>query len=356
MASFWDVVKGIVNPVGTIVSAGIGAITGSNNVKNTNNANKQLQIQQQNFQKQWYNENNEYNSPLQQRLRQEAAGLNPNFTDGIQTFQSNTPNLSSPPQMQAYDPANSFNTMAQGLMQLGLQKAQIRNLNADADKKDAEAKNTLTLGKYLSQREQGVIDLQNSQIACNLASAEESKTRAEYNVRSLNVLDGQCKEISERIDLIRAQVLNFNEQTKQKQIENAFAPLFNKSNLQKLSSEIGLNFETTKNIAAQTVKSIVEGKLLNLQYFIEDAVMPYTIDIKQNEDAKIRATIHNINAQSRSEEERNKEIRQHRKLLEKQRVQVQTNTWVDSISKGIQCVNTIVGWFKPAPTPTYNFY
>lgn len=87
-----------------------------------------------------------YNDPKRQMERLKAAGINPHmaYANGApMNVQQQTPTASTSSTAPNYKMAD-MSSATQGLMNVAMMKSQIDNLNADTEKKRAEARNTTT--------------------------------------------------------------------------------------------------------------------------------------------------------------------------------------------------------------------
>lgn len=154
MGFFDGMGSGLLSGLGSIFAGGIAAKaqekTNQMNLqiaRETNEANRKNQEYQNNWNLNMWNAQNEYNDPSAQRERLEKAGLNPMFfgLDGT----GNAASLQSAPftATTGAPMENSGQFMAQGIMNamntladIGLKKAQIRNIDEDTNNKIEDTK------------------------------------------------------------------------------------------------------------------------------------------------------------------------------------------------------------------------
>lgn len=196
-------------------SALAGAVSSIFNTNSTNKQNLRIMREQNDWNERMWHMNNEYNSPLSQRQRMEAAGLNPNLFDMDS-------GVSASPAEAASSPTMLPNNMpAEILANLALQSSQVKLNEAAAEKDVSETDNNRVLNKYLDQIYQNQLDLGNVQI--ELGKAQKKLTRR------------QAKQIYYAGQLLSKQVDRFDE---------TLAKLFSVQD-----SEVAKNnSETAKNI------------------------------------------------------------------------------------------------------------
>lgn len=165
-------------------------------VNNTNKANIELAKYNWQQQKQMWNENNDYNTPVNQMKRLEAAGLNPNLVYGHGTVANTSSGTPTPqtPTLQSYtgnEISGTFNSLGSILGEyLNFQQSQ-----ANIDKTKQETMN-LAENNALLQKEALHKDIQIAISGLNFAKTKEEakiwaeKLRADIDkVTSSTVLD-----------------------------------------------------------------------------------------------------------------------------------------------------------------------
>lgn len=120
-------------------------------------ANMQLAEHGMGLQKQLFDYTAAYNSPEQQRKRIEEAGMNPALMYGMQGIGGGTTGsqtTSGVSGSQAANEAELANAATQRIgmgLQMAMQKAQIKNIEADTKQKEAEAEKTATVDTELTK-------------------------------------------------------------------------------------------------------------------------------------------------------------------------------------------------------------
>lgn len=222
----------------TLLSAGAGLVGNlisgnmqSHAQRDANRINLELAERQNEFNKQWWHEANEYNSPENQMLRYQAAGLNPNLIYGSAV---NSPVSSgrsadmsvSPETGLAIGISRGFGSLASGIIQAQQIELQRKSTEADIKLKDsAAAKNYADAGITNAN-----LDILN-------------QTRDE-RIRRLGL---ENDEISSRIDLNKS-VIDLNG-AKYVMTNQQIANL--KVNEQLLIQQTGINDWKAKHLALQ---------------------------------------------------------------------------------------------------------
>ena len=217
MGFFSDIVKGFVNsnPIGQFANLGVSAINSyfdrqaqreSNKLNaeqnelnrefNAQEAEKNRQFQsaeteKQNafnaaqsqlafdrsakFQQEMWNKENEYNTPLAQIKRLEAAGINPNMFGGDNTAGSAGSAVSpaasgSAPSGSAASVGSSIPNQPVSYVNPLLEASQIRLAESQAKLNEANTDESKERAEDIRQLRQGKLDLQNVEIHCGLAT------------------------------------------------------------------------------------------------------------------------------------------------------------------------------------------
>lgn len=149
---FYSFIPAIIGGAAALAGGIAGGLFNRNSQKAANKTNIQLAREQQQFEERMVQQQNEYNSPVNQMKRFAEAGLNPNLV----YTQGNPGNQTSIPSYQRADvKPEQFNfqsDMANAVSQIynNLQAvAQIRKANADA--KSTEIDNQIKLGSWENQ-------------------------------------------------------------------------------------------------------------------------------------------------------------------------------------------------------------
>lgn len=205
---------GLIGPAligaGSSIVNGIGNLFGtiSANKKNlqiareTNQANKDINQSQLDYNWQMWHAQNEYNNPAAQRQRLVDAGLNPIYY-GLDGNSAGAGNAFSPVAAQQASPMipNNFDAFGQAGQSL-LQAAQIRNLEADTDKKGGES--VLAKEKAETERElrSGLVTIQGLEIKLKEGTLPHDISKAAEDV---NLIKQNVRESENRVMLLRSQ-------------------------------------------------------------------------------------------------------------------------------------------------------
>lgn len=270
----------VIGALGSLVGAGVSAaFSGRTSKKNLeysvytqqqeNEKNRRHNLQLAMLQNRWnedmYNKNNVYNSPIEQRRRLEAAGLNPDLMYGgngqlaiaqppAMTAGEGSHGSVNPP-VAAYDPAGNISSMfdnAVKMAQVGLIKAQTKKANAEGDIAVSDASIRDSLNK-------GILDLQHLQL--NLGGKDLQLKDGEIRKIQpiIDNLNASTESIYENINLAQANISSLKEDVVYKKIQNAFAAPQMKAALENMSSQTGLNYARCREIV-----TLLGARLLNL--------------------------------------------------------------------------------------------
>ncbi len=233
---FPDLASGI-GGIGS-AGAGIGGAIGSaiasrrylKGVRETNATNKQLAEKQNQWNlEQWnrqnaYNEKrwdieNEYNSPAAQVARLKAAGLNPNMMTGNPAasgeVRADTLQSADLANQQAAAMSNPLSEQAVANLSSGLlAMAQVRNLNADTEAKEARAglDKTKTVTemsnqKWIDKLAQSQIDYNNAEIAFKIKKGNEVDQNVINLRKSCDLMDKQIADFNKKWEEIDTNIL-----------------------------------------------------------------------------------------------------------------------------------------------------
>lgn len=194
------------------------------NKQNVDLAKQQMQWNEQMMDKQnqqeldFWNKQNEYNSPAEQVKRMQEAGLYPGDT-------TNTPaqalNAASPLGYQNPNVQNPYAGLGLGVQQAAMAAAQIENIKADTASKNAA---TMTEDELRDARKESIIAEtdKNRQQLKNLGLEEEQMTimnryldeKQQLEIatmqKSIDLTDAQINEINKRIDKYDKEIEEMN--------------------------------------------------------------------------------------------------------------------------------------------------
>lgn len=183
-----------------------------------------------------------------------SAGLNPAFLNGSVLGATTTPS-SSPTSPSSTIPFDS-SALLQGMKQ----ESEIKNIDADTKKKEAENERQLIENTYLPQ-------LLQSEIDCNFGDVRLKGTQMNLNNETARMTAQKClnlqKEVetmNKKIELDTATINNLNQDTKIKEIEAFWKSKEYQAIINKMVSETHLNYEQANDLV-QTRAS----RILNLE-------------------------------------------------------------------------------------------
>lgn len=232
------------------IGAGISALGGLLSSSLSNSANASMDRETRDWQEYMYNKNNAYNTPVNQRARLEAAGINPALA-----FQNgNTGVASSAPSAVQHTPAD-FSALGSGLAQAGQMALQAQNIDAQND-------------LIRSQAEAQKIDNINLQ-ARKIAEWENLKADLKKKNADTSWLDWQEKRDMALFDAYQkkayAEINQINQQSALAEAETALSVGRNQREQQQLSSVIAqLQAAANSSNAAAALAHAQRGIIPNL--------------------------------------------------------------------------------------------
>lgn len=217
----------------------------------------------------FWNMENEYNTPVNQMARYQEASINPNSVFG--QVSANAASGSSAPQAAPADVSSAMSAQyqkqammlhaARQVAETKLIDAQAKNINADTSNKEADTD--------LKEQELPWIDRLHS-VEWNATDAQAFKTDAETNYlrRQLTMCDDLVTQIRTNIELMRTQISNITQDTLNKfqqylQNDKSFEKL-----LKNMDMDINLKGAQIAHLRAQCalVYSQVTGQDLSNSY------------------------------------------------------------------------------------------
>lgn len=200
-----------------------------------------------------WEKNNQYNDPSQQMERLKNAGINPHlaYSNGAVTNTASSPASSN---ASSTVPGQAPQLDVNALMQARLMKAQERNLNAEADKKEAEAQNTRETTKgvtlqngILSNDLQTYFDRYDADILFKKSATSVNYSNIQVNDKKIEVSDVDIKKSTQEI---------VNLMTTNRKLEAEINSIIAKTNLDEQSTKnliasLGLIYAQVKNYESQ---------------------------------------------------------------------------------------------------------
>lgn len=275
MAISETLLAGILAGSGSVVGAGIQAGAAAVTNKKSYKYTKMLQDDQFKKQKELRDYANWYNSPVEQRARYEAAGLNPDLMYGggsTSAGMSETPSVSNN-QFHAESPGNIGGLVQQGINQFWsgiyqqniVDKIQMENkLLAQRAINEAEtsrliraqADAQLTTNSFLGQKLQLGNELLSGQVLNTGLNSQVINSQADLNRMSIRQQE-QNMQIQQQDLLLRIRQMNINE----KKLE---------ADLRHIDQMVNESMSRVKNVDEQTRRTIeetVKARALNYYYY-----------------------------------------------------------------------------------------
>lgn len=224
-AAAGSVVPGIGTAIGAIGGAAISAIGNWFGNRSNRKASaeafereskfaREERLAQQQWIEQMYEKNNSYNSPAAQMQRLKEAGLNPDLMysrgDVGNATAPEAPQQAMTPRFNVI-PTNTYGQTAQIAADAGLKAAQARL--ADSQSKKTDTEESLLTADYLLRkaRTENDIELNNSTIYVNHELGQLNHAEAEVAAKKLQEIDVAMSEARERINTMKAQQSEINE-------------------------------------------------------------------------------------------------------------------------------------------------
>lgn len=163
----WQLGSGALGAIGSLVGGAVGSRAQLKAVRETNETNKQIADSNNQWNYRMFNEQNEYNSAIQQRSRLEQAGMNPYLmmNGGSAGVAQNAPTADESGKAVAPDIGNTISSSIQNASNIVadsvLKSAQSDQIQADTRKKQAEA--DIAESKALFQQRISSFELANMQ-------------------------------------------------------------------------------------------------------------------------------------------------------------------------------------------------
>lgn len=200
-----------------------------------------------------WEKNNQYNDPSQQMERLKNAGINPHlaYSNGAVTNTASSPASSN---ASSTVPGQAPQLDVNALMQARLMKAQERNLNAEAEKKEAEAINTrentkgVTLQNgILTNDLQTYFDRFDAEMLFKKSATSVNYSNIQVNDKKIEVSDVDIKKSTQEI---------VNLMTTNRKLEAEINSIIAKTNLDEQSTKnliasLGLIYAQVKNYESQ---------------------------------------------------------------------------------------------------------
>lgn len=245
--------------------------------------NREYNLNLAKMQNQWnieqWNRENTYNTPLAQRQRLAAAGMNPDlaYGEGVSAnLAASSPEMtagapSSPADMSNLANKQTVGDMVRSVLQNSLVQAQIDKTKSDKDKTDQETKNLEVENDILSAdaltralQNEWNIEFTKSQVYYNHALAKESHANAENLAAKTNNINVQTENLYTQRDALLQQIKNmeldvvqkkFNMWLKSKEFDLQVKQVM--QSIKESDSRINLNNQQAADIVATQMARIL---------------------------------------------------------------------------------------------------
>lgn len=250
-----NILNGLSGGVTGLIGSGINALSqiitnrsNKENVEQTNAANLQLAQQQNQWNKDMWQMNADYNSPSAQLQRYKDAGLNPNlmYQNGADAVAATAPQSANMANQLPYQAINP-NFEALQALELNLKKQEVKN---DTQRVSLEAVRNNVLVKQLDlsirkAEDQHIIDQEQ---ANNLRQSTEN-------------LGLQSLELQAKID-------GLGLDNAAKAIDLVYKEKFNDAQLQQMADKHHIDMSVIRKMSVDIANAYKEGKLLDQKYDI----------------------------------------------------------------------------------------
>lgn len=170
--------------------------------RETNEANRNNQEYQNQWNLNMWNEQNRYNTPAAQRQRLEDAGLNPIFygLDGT----GNAGALTSAPftAVNGAPMSNSGQFLGQGIANASLQAAQVANIEAQTENIKANTEGTTLQNEITNATKGDIISTAHFQMQVTEANVDFIKKNTEQVEHSIQEIDKHVEQMQKQIESI----------------------------------------------------------------------------------------------------------------------------------------------------------
>lgn len=303
--SIWDKISSL-NPVASIGSSIIGAISGNRQIDKSiasqereNEKNRQFNKMQAEQQNQWnieqWNRENAYNTPAEQMRRLKQAGLNPDLIYGNGTLQNvaaSSPGMvasqhDSIPDYSALSQKKTLGSVMQDALMLRQMQATTDNIKADTEKKKSETTGQDIANSWQDILNQSHVNLNNVQIHLGESDIIVKDAQAKQLYKQLDVMDANIQSMLSNIEVNSSKVRNLDEQTfdlqftrhlRSKQMEaeiNNLEALTRESKatlipkLKQMAQNLLLSEAQTTSVTLGNTKLNLENGILQIDYDIQ---------------------------------------------------------------------------------------
>lgn len=238
------------------------------NLQNNFSAQQAAQVHQWNLED--WERNNAYNSPLSQKERLQAAGLNPlltQTTNGLSSAVTSTPvSSSSAPQSDL----SVLSSIISTIIQSQKTAAEIRNIDADTKLKETDAETRGELNDAQLSLLKGNVSL--TEAETDKVNAEVNKINSEIeNIKkSIEVADAQIKEIMSRENVN-------NQEAKRIFLDNKMKEETWDIQVDILKAQLNCTRAQASNFLAQAALANSQSEINRLTADFLDSTMPWRV-------------------------------------------------------------------------------
>lgn len=258
----------------TAIGAGINAASNSKN----NKANAAMAREQMAFDRQMWEDTNEYNLPINQIGRLRDAGINPNaaYNNGVDGITAQNQQTSANLANQKAFQTDAGTSMANALLQqqqldIENKRVKVEQQRADTEQRKAEA-------------DIGYIDTQRDSLQFDLELKKEMKpeTLRQYKLQGDTMVE-KMKEVTEEIKLKQAQqgLINAQRITEEQMRGPQIQKILSESSYYRSLTE--LNKKNMELITQEIANMQLDGKIKEVEFYIADETKDHRITIIKNE-------------------------------------------------------------------------
>lgn len=221
--------------------------------------NLKLAKQQNEWNKQQWQMENRYNSPVAQIQRMRAAGLNPDmmYGGGVSgNLSASSPDMTSgspasPVDWSSLSNKQTIGSTMQQVLQNEMTQAQIENINADTKKQGVETDILETESAFTEAYQKGVLATQNMDIQVKQSTIELNAEQVKKIQADVRNLDQQTAKINNEINKIRAEISNLDADTAYKKLKSELDKKLNDATIKKIVADTGLTYQQIKSLSEQ---------------------------------------------------------------------------------------------------------
>ena len=278
------------NPISSgagILSSIIGAISARKQLKqqiraqsDENQKTRQYNLMLAQLQNQWnleqWNRENAFNDPSAVVSRLKNAGLNPNLALGnmsLESAASPAMTFGEPSFPQDMSPLGIMPTIGDAALRgvdTALKISQMKNIQADTDKKVAETKGQVLSNevlksdaKFRDQMNQTNLEFQKTKIHTEETLQEMYKGNVELARKQIDNLDKVGDKLVADTQKVRAEIAVLNEEQKIKSLEAMFKSETFDLEVKRLVSETSLNYATAKAALMNATTNALVGQSIH---------------------------------------------------------------------------------------------